>query len=755
MQGHSPKTQPMAEVKSVVRTRLHSPTRAHNTTLSTARAHSATRVHRVHATLAKNVLGIGDPSPRCAPPNRLLSQSGEQTQDISNQGDEAITIPTNEEAFLQDSEQSMSPNSRSLGAANPESATLPTLSVLARAVATEIDVSLTSLHDELKQSVEGAMSEHDASLKLWWHTRLKQSVQEAAKQSVQECLKQFMSELATTIAAAGLRLDRADGPDAGAGPGKVVAPPPDATPKPPDDEAETLPLEKFGSIKSLPGTIMAEEAEQTLGENNPAHGRRNAFRNYKSEGSDDEEVSSKPGGEKRSRVLRGIVKSRVFEATTGVCIVLNCLFIGWQTQYLAKRADEDVAANRELQTKEPWEFTALQIGFSSVFFVELVMRMAAEGLYKFLMSSEWSWNLTDIMVVFLDMVNMILELAAMADTANFTVVRALRVIRVVRLVKVIRIMRFFRELRMMIYSILGSLKSLLWVIVVQSLMFSIFGVCFVTGVTTEMDSVETRMNPENKDVLELFGSLDRAILALYMSMTGGNDWDLYYSALTRSLPWYYSMLYLLFITFALFAVVNIVTGVFVENAMQNSIKDRDFLVREELEQKKEYLKNMQALFEEMDKLDSGTILVDGFEDCLADEQVTAYFRALKLDVSDARNLFKLLDFDGSGEIDYNEFVEGCWKLQGEARGLDTKLIGYEVRFLRDQIAQLSSSLRAVLQAQGVNPDVLSENAEKPRTSTARRSTSVFSKEGSLKEDYPPGRASFKKPSVLIADDRAG
>lgn len=29
---------------------------------------------------------------------------------------------------------------------------------------------------------------------------------------------------------------------------------------------------------------------------------------------------------------------------------------------------------------------------------------------------------------------------------------------------------------------------------------------------------------------------------------------------------------------------------------------------------------------------------------------------------------------GGGEVSYQEFVDGCWKLQGEARSLDMKII---------------------------------------------------------------------------------
>merc|ERR1711957_233353 len=111
-------------------------------------------------------------------------------------------------------------------------------------------------------------------------------------------------------------------------------------------------------------------------------------------------------------------------------------------------------------------------------------------------------------------------------------------------------------------------------------------------------------------------------------MSGGNDWAMYFDA-PMMLPFWYPCFYLLFIVFSLFAVVNIVTGVFVESALQSNVSDRDIVVHEELESKKNYQKSMQKLFEEMDEDGKGTISMDEFERKLKDDRVIAYFNALK------------------------------------------------------------------------------------------------------------------------------
>merc|ERR1712036_3828 len=90
--------------------------------------------------------------------------------------------------------------------------------------------------------------------------------------------------------------------------------------------------------------------------------------------------------------------------------------------------------------------------------------------------------------------------------------------------------------------------------------------------------------------------------------------------------------------------------------------------------------------------ETGLITLEEFESKLDDERVVAYFNALRLDVSDARMLFKLLDYDESGDIMIEEFVDGCYKLQGESRSLDIAIMQYEVKWLKQAIANLSQQV---------------------------------------------------------------
>jgi len=387
----------------------------------------------------------------------------------------------------------------------------------------------------------------------------------------------------------------------------------------------------------------------------------------------------------RSR-LQIVTDSIYYEWFSGSLIVVNALFLGWQTQHMAERAQDSALQNLPRSLEEPAGFVVGGVLFTILFTIELSLRWVADGFLHFFQTKELSWNLLDVTVVFFSILDTLIEVVGASDggvVAYFSLLRVLRIVRIVRIAKVIRVMQFFRELRMMVFSILGCLKSLLWVVLVLCVMFYVFGICFTAATLTHLDTSDkvTKAN-ETGDLHKSFGTLDRSMLSLYMAMSGGNDWAMYYDAL-MPLAFQYRMIFLFFISFALFAVVNIVTGVFVEAAMQANTNDREVVVHEEMQAKKLYLDSMRAIFEEMDNDNSGCVSGKEFSERLNDERVIAYFNSLKLDISDALTVFKLLDSDHSGEVEIDEFLEGCYRLQGDSRSLDMKIMQYQVKFLSD------------------------------------------------------------------------
>merc|ERR1712187_978112 len=104
-----------------------------------------------------------------------------------------------------------------------------------------------------------------------------------------------------------------------------------------------------------------------------------------------------------------------------------------------------------------------------------------------------------------------------------------------------------------------------------------------------------------------------------------------------------------YIAFATLVMLNLVTGIFVESAQTNIREDKDH----------EIVNQVKELFLSSDENHSGFITWPEFENQLENPKMAVFFKAVDLDMTEARSLFKLLDIHGTGEINSEEFVNGC------------------------------------------------------------------------------------------------
>eukprot|EP00411_Alexandrium_monilatum_P108318 CAMPEP_0175792938 /NCGR_PEP_ID=MMETSP0097-20121207/83214_1 /TAXON_ID=311494 /ORGANISM="Alexandrium monilatum, Strain CCMP3105" /LENGTH=406 /DNA_ID=CAMNT_0017104121 /DNA_START=1 /DNA_END=1221 /DNA_ORIENTATION=+ len=343
----------------------------------------------------------------------------------------------------------------------------------------------------------------------------------------------------------------------------------------------------------------------------------------------------------------------------------NCIFVAIQLEFITSEAQKT-----GVETLPTWSHP-FELMFCVVFTLELILRLMVHGRYLF-QSKDWAWTVFDGVVVFVSIFELVADSLAQASRiGNSSFFRSIRALRTTRAVRVVRVFRFFKELRTLILSILGSFKTLLWSAVMMILFWYVFGVMLTTA-THEACTPSLVTGPIDGLCPQLqarFGSLRRSVISLYMSMAGGVDWNDFYT-----LDTVYKALFLVYLFFTMFGVLNIVTGVFVEAAKEAGQADRDMLIRSQLRYQDKYMRDMMRLFGEIDANGSGKISRGEFHNHLRDERALAYFEALKLDISDANTLFDLLDVDKSGEIDIEEFLSGCQRLKGESRALDLAVL---------------------------------------------------------------------------------
>lgn len=470
--------------------------------------------------------------------------------------------------------------------------------------------------------------------------------------------------------------------------------------------------------KNIEESTQAEKDRQSKGGKKRSH-RANSY------------VMAKKKEEANSNLtsLQQVVSHKAWEWMTVALILLNAVFLGLEVQVMALDASDDFYAGRTPEVFENMFFRVVSILFCLAFVFELVMRIAAEQ-GEFFRTSDYLWNLFDTVIVAFSVLEVILDLSGVASEAlqNVSILRVLRVVRVVKVLRIIRLLSFFRELRMMVASILGCFKSLCWAILVLLLVFYIFGISFASG-TYDYCWMMRDCGEDAEDLRDRFGSLNASMLSLFMAITGGIDWgDLY--KLLEPLPALHSIMFLFFISFSFIAILNVVTGIFVETAILSSQSDREVVISEQMADKKKALRNMVGMFNEMDDDNSGSVTIEEFEKHLDDERAIAYFEAMKLDVTEVHTLCKMLDLDQSGNIDMEEFVMGVEKLKGESRSYDVAVVNFELKwltlkfetfadFMEQQMVQAAAERARVRVQMGLTAEVETVAQSEVLTNTSR------------------------------------
>jgi len=344
------------------------------------------------------------------------------------------------------------------------------------------------------------------------------------------------------------------------------------------------------------------------------------------------ESGSFTGSDTLEHRLVTFIKGHTYENAGIMLVVINAIFIGWQVEHKAN-------TNTNLLFQEP-----IEIVFAFLFTVEFIGKAIAWGRSLFNFGPEnrdLCWNIFDVIVVSFMWLEIAMELQVIptSNVQNVSILRILRVLRLVRVVKVLRTLKFFRDLRLMILAISKGSFCLVWVIGVLGTAFYLFGVSLTQGANDLCPGSNYKEggHEELKNLCENFGTLPMSILSLYAAMSGGISWVELFHALTPLGPMYLSI-FLFYTCFSIFAVSNIITGIFVDSAMHSSKNDQDSVVDEEMLKLEEYVSSIYQVFMALDQDESGTIGVHEFEQVVKSDEMAAYFNALGLEITDVKSL---------------------------------------------------------------------------------------------------------------------
>lgn len=360
--------------------------------------------------------------------------------------------------------------------------------------------------------------------------------------------------------------------------------------------------------------------------------------------------------------LSRLVRSTGFSIVSGAVISLNAMFMGLQAEYDMDWQIDRLAGEHE----EPINWVPVDLIFCALMTLELVLRVI--GLKcGFCFGSEWLWNLLDVVVVGGCLWHSIFR---SSDSKASSAFRVLRMIRLVRLLSALRKVPCLRKLEHMLVALLNTIPTLVPAMLMLMLLMFVFVVFFMQGLTNYLATVEPGwLDSDTETLIDCFGSVHHALETLFLSVVGGRNWDGLLKSL-RKVGLLYEVTFPLYVGFVTFAVLNILTGIFVDAAQQFSSMDRELVVELQVDKEEEYVKGLLNLFVEADTDKSGTLTWDEFMRHFEDPEVRAYLKGMDLNVTSAKKIFNLIDSEGKGEIAIQPFLETCLQLRGQAQVVD-------------------------------------------------------------------------------------
>jgi len=336
---------------------------------------------------------------------------------------------------------------------------------------------------------------------------------------------------------------------------------------------------------------------------------------------------------------------------------------------------------------------SMEVFFLAFYTLEVVLKLVVHRWF-FFWNDDLRWNLLDLLLVIYGYFDL------MMGGVNITWLRSLRLFRMAKVLRVLRIVKSFKELRLILSCLMGSITNLIWSIVMIAIIVFMFSLVFVQQTAAYL--ADLPVEDREAGHVGAFGTVERSMLNLYAAATGGQDWLVFYEALEPTGD-FSCMVFLFFVAFIQIAVVNILTGIFVEKAQKRATPDTQTQARDHRRRLVKQAGELRQLCEAMDEDHDNTISKKEFFNTKS-KKLKDYLKLMGLHYHDISELFQLLSADGDNKVSIDDFVRACMRLNTGASVdiqkllCDWNVMMSHVRIMEDSLERLHLRLNTVAEA---------------------------------------------------------
>jgi len=380
--------------------------------------------------------------------------------------------------------------------------------------------------------------------------------------------------------------------------------------------------------------------------------------------------------------LARIAGSDWYGVLVALLIFANSIFIGVEVEVSM------IEVLKYPPQRKPEFFSHVNHVFTAIFALELIINLISYR-WSFLFGPGWQWNVFDAVLVLISAVDLVDQTSSNYSTGY---IRLLRIARMARVLRIVRILRFSRNLRCIAMSMVSCLVPLVWSLLLMLMVVYIFAIIFMQAGINELQA--------NRDEIDIwkrwYGSLGESVLSLTKAISGGDSWGLMLEPL-ESVDTGYTILFVVYIMMFIFGALNVLTGVFMQRALETMTHDRDWITQEETIKTETFIKNLSMLFREMDLDKSGEITWQEFLQAMENPSTAAFFTSHGLDLFDAHLVFNTVMASSKGDaVKLEDFLHGCSRASGYAKSAHLMALMRKVDTLHEDVQKAFVHLDSTL-----------------------------------------------------------
>jgi len=300
------------------------------------------------------------------------------------------------------------------------------------------------------------------------------------------------------------------------------------------------------------------------------------------------------------------------------------------------------------------------------------------------------WNWLDMFTVLGWLVERALHAS---ENINVITLRIIRVAKIGRIARRIKTIKALDSLQVLIGSIKASMSVLVWAamflfichmlaaLALNSMLVEFFE---CKGLSVE-ECNDPAMVKKRQEVYIYFGTFTRSMTTTF-ELTLANGFPIARTIIEHvDERWAIVMLcYKLLFGFAFVAVIR---GVFLHETFNVASTDDELMVVQKKRKVDKHRRQMERLFDEADKDDSGAISKEEFQGILKDPKVRTWMSALEIEVNDAEILYRMMKGEDEGQLTLQELINSISRLKGSARSIDVVALMHQVKDLDDLVVE--------------------------------------------------------------------